>query len=79
MKEAEKLDHNHELSLKEFPYIIRWRDDRCTRCGRCTAVCPVMAIEPSPHAKRKVLSEGVIPNPKANKEITHMIDRLILT
>jgi glutamate synthase (NADPH/NADH) large chain len=73
MKEATKLDNNHELSLKEFPYIIRWRDDRCTRCGRCTAVCPVNAIEPSPHVHRVVLSEGIIPKPRTNREITHMV------
>ena len=29
MEPASRLDHNHQLSLREFPYIIRWRDDRC--------------------------------------------------
>ena len=47
-----KLDHNHYLSLREFPYIIRWRDDRCKRCGKCTAVCPVKAIVPAVKVQR---------------------------
>ena len=38
MESAARLDQNHQLTLKEFPYIIQWREDRCTRCGRCTAV-----------------------------------------
>ncbi|MEF9427512.1 MAG: 4Fe-4S binding protein, partial [Candidatus Mariimomonas ferrooxydans] len=47
MEPVERLEHNHGLTLKEFPYIIRWRENRCTRCGNCTAVCPVKAIEPA--------------------------------
>ena len=47
MESAARLDQNHQLTLKEFPYIIQWREDRCTRCGRCTAVCPMKAIEPA--------------------------------
>ncbi|MBK5226155.1 MAG: 4Fe-4S binding protein [Thermoleophilia bacterium] len=73
MDPATILDQNHELSLKEFPYIIRWRDDRCTRCGRCTAVCPVNAIEAAPHVHRRVFSEGGSPTPKATREIVHVV------
>ncbi|MCK5426768.1 MAG: 4Fe-4S binding protein, partial [Thermodesulfovibrionia bacterium] len=61
MEPAERLDHNHELLLNDLPYIIRWREDRCTRCGQCTAVCPVKAIEPSVSAQRIVKSEGKLP------------------
>lgn len=71
MEPAERLDQNHELSLKEFPYIIRWREDRCTRCGRCTAVCPVNAIEPSVFLQRLVRSEGSTPSPTTVRRISH--------
>lgn len=64
MEPASRLDHNHELAIKDLPYIVRWRDDRCKRCGRCTAVCPVLAIEPAVVVKRAVQSEGPVPEPK---------------
>jgi len=73
MEPASKLDHNHQLSVKEFPYIIRWRDDRCTRCGQCTAVCPVKAIEPTVKVNRTVTSAGPVPNPIAERKIIHVI------
>ncbi len=76
MEPATKLDRNHQLSLKEMPYIIRWRDDRCTRCGRCTAVCPLKAIVPTVKVHRTVTSEGSIPTPSAVRKIVHVIEQV---
>lgn len=76
MEPAKRLDHNHKLSLREFPYIIRWRDDRCVRCGKCTAVCPVKAIEPSVRVQRSVYSEGAIPTPKASRKTTYAVEQV---
>jgi glutamate synthase (NADPH/NADH) large chain len=76
MEPASKLDHNHQLSLKELPYIIRWRDDRCKRCGQCTAVCPIKAIEATVKVQRVVRSEGPIPTPVASRTITHMVEQV---
>ena len=76
MEPASKLDHNHQLSLKELPYIVRWKDHRCTRCGRCTAVCPVKAIEPSVKVKRTVYSEGPLPEPQANRKIIEVVEQV---
>ena len=73
MEPATKLDYNHQLSLKEFPYIVRWKDHRCTRCGRCTAVCPVKAIEPTVNVKRTVYSEGPVPTPASVRKITQVV------
>lgn len=75
MEPASRLDNNHELSLKDFPYIIRWRDDRCKRCGRCTAVCPVKAIEPTVKILRTVTSEGPVPAPVASRTVTYIIEQ----
>jgi len=71
-----RLDHNYRLSLKEFPYIIRWRDDRCKRCGSCTAVCPVKAIEPTVKLQRVVQSEGPVPTPTAVRRVVHVVEQV---
>lgn len=73
MEPAKQLDHNHEPALKDFPYIVEWRSERCKRCGRCTAVCPVKAIEPSVRLMRTVTSEGPTPNPEVSKNISFVV------
>ncbi len=40
------------LSVKDLPWQIHWSKDKCTLCGRCTAVCPVNAIELGVFRKR---------------------------
>ncbi|MDA8157270.1 MAG: glutamate synthase-related protein [Actinomycetota bacterium] len=71
-----KLDVNHELTLKEFPYIIQWRDDRCKRCGQCTAVCPVKAIVPDLRVDRAAGSEGPTPNPSVTRRVTQIVKQV---
>ena len=73
MEPASRLDHNGQLTLQDFPYIIQWREDRCTRCGRCTAVCPQQAIEPAVFARRLVYSESGTLMPSTVRKITHGI------
>ena len=71
-----RLDHNHQLSLREFPYIIRWHDDRCKRCGKCTAVCPVKAIEATVKVQRTIKSEGPVPTPIAVRSVTQIVEQV---
>jgi len=42
------------LSVKDLLWQIHWDKEKCTLCGRCTAVCPVQAIELGVHRKRMV-------------------------
>ena len=76
MESAARLDQNHQLTLKEFPYIIQWREDRCTRCGRCTAVCPMKSIEPVVQLQRLVRSVGDNPTPKVSRTVTHVVKQV---
>ena len=45
------------LSVKDLPWQILWSKDKCTLCGRCTAVCPVHAIELGVFRKRIVQAD----------------------
>ena len=42
------------LSIKDLPWQVLWDKDKCTLCGRCTAVCPVNAIELGVFRKRVI-------------------------
>jgi glutamate synthase (NADPH/NADH) large chain len=42
------------LSVKDLPWQIIWDKEKCTLCGKCTAVCPVNAIELGVFRKRSV-------------------------
>ncbi len=42
------------LSVKDLPWQILWSKEKCTLCGRCTAVCPVHAIELGVFRKRRI-------------------------
>jgi glutamate synthase (NADPH/NADH) large chain len=59
------------LSTKDLLWQIQWNKDKCTLCGRCTAVCPVHAIELGVHRKRTVqipaIGEmGIVNNTSSN-------------
>ncbi len=73
MEPAARLDHNYELTLRDFPYVIRWRDDRCKRCGRCTAACPMFSIVPSVVLQRQITSEGSTPEPKMGRKVVTVV------
>lgn len=76
MESTQRIDHNHELDLKEFPYIVKWSDVRCKRCGRCTAVCPVKAIEPTVVVRREVYSDSAEPSPRAVRRVVQMVKQV---
>ncbi len=69
MESAAGINQSHELTLQDFPYIVRWREDRCTRCGQCTSVCPVKAIEPTVFVRRQAVSTGIGPSPSVKREV----------
>jgi glutamate synthase (NADPH) large chain len=54
------------LGTKDLPWRICWSKEKCTLCGRCTAVCPVRAIELGVHRKRTIDVAVGLQNKPAN-------------
>ncbi|MBE0556966.1 MAG: 4Fe-4S binding protein, partial [Proteobacteria bacterium] len=42
------------LSTTDLPWQVYWSKEKCCLCGRCTAVCPVQAIELGVHRERMI-------------------------
>ena len=62
------------LSVKDLPWQILWHKDKCTLCGRCTAVCPVNAIELGVFRKRRIkVSIEPQGNPSSGFDVYHGI------
>jgi glutamate synthase (NADPH/NADH) large chain len=62
------------LSVKDLPWQILWHKDKCTLCGRCTAVCPVNAIELGVFRKRRIeVSLAPQGNPASSFDVYHGI------
>ncbi|MGD9366155.1 MAG: glutamate synthase-related protein [Desulfobacteraceae bacterium] len=54
------------LGVKDLLWQIDWRKDKCTLCGRCTAICPVNAIELGVFRKRTMTASLDPANPPSN-------------
>jgi len=68
--------HPSTLSTKDLHWRILWSKEKCTLCGRCTAVCPVQAIELGVHRKRAVnVSLGIKETPITAFTVYHGIDQ----
>jgi glutamate synthase (NADPH) large chain len=68
--------HPSTLSTKDLHWRILWSKEKCTLCGRCTAVCPVQAIELGVHRKRTVnVPLGIKDTPGAAFSVYHGIDQ----
>jgi glutamate synthase (NADPH/NADH) large chain len=76
MESKIRPDHNYHISIKDLPYIIKWDSNKCTRCGKCTSVCPTKAIEPTVYVQRIVESEGPFPTPSTVRKVFHGITQV---
>ncbi|MDD5169899.1 MAG: glutamate synthase-related protein [Syntrophales bacterium] len=64
------------LSTKDLLWKILWDKDKCTLCGRCTAVCPVRAIEGGAHRKRVLnVPVGLAEKPGNVYSVYHGVDQ----
>ena len=66
--------HPSTLNQKDLLWHILWDKDKCTLCGKCTAVCPVRAIELGVHRKREVnVAVGLMEKPANVYNVYHGI------
>jgi len=73
----EPVGHLHPSTLSpiDLPWQIRWDRDRCTLCGRCTAVCPVRALELGVHRTRSIdVPAGLSEKPTGSYGVYHAVD-----
>ena len=64
------------LSSVDLPWQVDWNRDRCTLCGKCTAVCPVGAIELKVFRKRHLQTSIYPGGENANRyEVFHGINQ----
>lgn len=66
-----------QLTPKDLPYLVRWHEERCTGCGRCTAVCPNRAITAAVRAVRVVESDGPSPTPMVRRKVRIAVTQVI--
>jgi len=71
----EKIE-NQIFSLIDFPYVVRWKENLCKRCGQCVAVCPNGAIAPAPKLVRVVESDGDVPRPVVKAKVIHVVKQV---
>lgn len=62
------------LSINDLRWQIDWNAEACTLCGRCTAICPVQALELGVFRKRHLtLTPGVLEAPRQEVSIYYGI------
>lgn len=63
----------NELHKDDLPWLIKWDESKCIRCGKCTAACSFGAIEPKIQTR---LKEGSVTQ-KPQKERILTIEQVV--
>jgi len=67
----------NEIAVDDLQWIIDYKSDRCTLCGKCVATCTFKAIEVGVEKRRKVISEELSPKPKVIFQTVPVIKQVI--
>lgn len=67
----------NEIAVDDLQWIIDYKSERCTLCGKCVAACPFKAIEANVEKRRKVISEDTTPQPKVIFQTVPVIKQVI--
>lgn len=67
----------NQVAIDDLQWIIEYKPDRCTLCGKCVAACPFQAIEAKVEKRRKVISDELTPKPKVIFQAVPVIKQVI--
>ena len=67
----------NDVAVDDLQWIIDYKSDRCTLCGKCVAACPFHAIEAGVEKRRKVISDEGLPKPKVIFQTVPVIKQVI--
>ncbi len=68
----------NDICKDDLRWQIEYNPQRCTLCGKCAAACTFNAIKADVERRRKVYSEGPLPNPQV-KWITEPVIKQVVT
>jgi len=67
----------NQIAVDDLQWIIEYKSDRCTMCGKCVAACPFSAIEAGVEKRRKVISDECTPKPKVIFQTVPVIKQVV--
>lgn len=67
----------NKLAIDDLPWIIEYKSDRCTLCGKCVAACSFGAIKSDIEKRRKVINEEATPTPKVIFQTVPVIKQVV--
>ncbi|MEZ0328315.1 MAG: glutamate synthase-related protein [Dissulfuribacterales bacterium] len=59
-----------DLTYADLPWLIEHREDRCAVCGKCTAVCPVQAIQLT-YRRQRIVGLGMLGKGKNDPSVNY--------
>lgn len=65
-----------DVAVNDLPWVIEYKEDRCTLCGSCVAGCTFGAIKPAVERKSVIVSEANTPEP-ARRQIARPVIRQV--
>lgn len=67
----------NEVAIDDLHWIIQYDSNRCTLCGKCVAACSFKAIEAKVEQRKKVISEGQVPEPNVTFTTVPVIKQVV--
>lgn len=69
----------NDIAKDDLMWQIEYNTERCTLCGKCVAACTFGAITASVEKRKKVRSDGALPNPTVDLKAVPVIKQVVTT